>query len=321
MNLDAVMDYLNFVQQRHAVWEHRQAGDPQPWTDDPIVAERKFTNVYRVLDYGSQYALRELLELDLSPRETLARVFLYRHTGRPEVWDYYRLMHGEFPRIGDFSQALETWKQYRGGTSTITCGNSTRGGPSRKGTVFDRPVFTSAYLVFPQSQIKGTDKLESIVKLAARLFREDSREDIMPQFRAAHSQAGRFAVIQRNKGVGDFMALQVLTDWGYSQYGGDVEDEFVVAGPGSTKGARAVAPEWAPVKTINWAHRELGQLGLSVAMPDGGWRPPSLMDAQNTLCEFSKYVRYQSKPNTGKPYPQAHPGPQPTIYPIYWSQL
>jgi hypothetical protein len=48
-------------------------------------------------------------------------------------------------------------------------------------------------------------------------------------------------------------------------------------------------------------------------------RVPSWMDVQNTLCEFSKWVRFSEKPLPGKPYRPAHPGPQPApLLPQHW---
>ncbi len=53
--------YLSFCRERHKIWLKRQAGDPGPWTDDPILATRKFTNVFRILDPGTQFVVQELL--------------------------------------------------------------------------------------------------------------------------------------------------------------------------------------------------------------------------------------------------------------------
>lgn len=33
-------DFLAFVVERHRIWEQRQAGLPQPWTSDPVLASR-----------------------------------------------------------------------------------------------------------------------------------------------------------------------------------------------------------------------------------------------------------------------------------------
>lgn len=86
MDLDRAMEYLEFVHERHNVWERRRAGDPQPWTSDPVLAGNKFTNVFRVLDYGSQFLLKELLDPSLPSRDILARCLgagRRRRTGPP----------------------------------------------------------------------------------------------------------------------------------------------------------------------------------------------------------------------------------------------
>jgi len=303
--------FLDFVVDRHRIWEQRQAGLPGPWTMDPILRGHKFTNVFRVLDYGSQFLL-SMLTPNLSPREILARCFLYRHTGRVEPWRFFEVMHGRYPLVEDFPLALETWKGYRGGTRRVTrnAGSAKAADPY----TWDNPIFTSAYLVFPQSQTPGTDKLDSIVALATRLF---TTEDIMPAWLAARSQEERFRILRRNHGVGDFMAMQVLTDWGYSQFGADLEDEFVVAGPGAVKGSKILFPTRKPLEVIHWAQREILMYPGTPTLPGG--RTPSLMDVQNTLCEFSKYVRFMEKGSDSWTFHPAHPGPQQQpLIPSHW---
>lgn len=285
---DAALSFLGFVEARHEVWEKRQAGLSGPWTTDPIIASRKFTNVFRVLDYGSQFLLKELLEPDLSPVDVLMRCFLYRHTGRPETWQYLELALGRYPLVEDLDDVLEAWKEYRGK---------------------DRPVFTGAYLVFPQSQEPGTDKLESIVGLTKRLFKDGLATDFM----MADTQAARFETLRRNRGVADFMSMQILTDWGYSQYGADVEDEFVVPGPGARKGAAHLDTTVKAEKVLGWAVKAIRSSPNVPRLPNG--RVPSYMDAQNCLCEFSKYVRYEGK---AQPYHPVHPQPQKIVLPQHW---
>lgn len=293
--------YLDFVRNRHSIWTLRQAGAPQPWTQDPILAARKFTNVYRVLDYGSQFLFDGMLEGD--PADVLMRCFLYRHTGRWEAWEYAEVMLGRWPVIDDLADGglLELFKEYRG--------------ESRK-------VFTNAYLVFPQSHTKGTDKLESILALGKRLFVYSDLPRLW--LAAAGDPNRRFDLLRREKGVGDFMSMQVLTDWGYSSHGADHdENAFVVAGPGSRRGAQAVFPHQRPEDTIAWGRDALELLGPSLVVGVDTRRAPSLMDVQNTFCEFSKYVRYIGKPprGVGTVYVPSHPGTQPKPeLPVHWSQ-
>jgi hypothetical protein len=310
IDTDAALTFLGFVQERHRAYLARQAGDPQPWTDDPIVATRKFTNVYRILDYGSQFVMTDLIDPELGPRDQLARLFLYRHTGRVETWEFARLMLGRYPLRQDLEsgELLEIWTKYRGATRPNWSGSTTKGGQGKMGTLHERRLFTSAYLVFPQTTEPGTDKLTSIIDLTRRLFVE---ADTGADFWRANSQAERFTVLRRNKGVADFMSMQILTDWGYTPHcGEDRENEFVVAGPGARKGAAALG--LPPDQAIRWAAETISDLRL-------GDRPPSYMDAQNTLCEFSKYVRFMEKPVPSKLYRPAHPGPQPApVLPKHW---
>lgn len=297
---DMAMAYLGFVEARHEAWEARQRGEDQPWTDDPIVNSRKFTNVYRVLDYGSQWLVRELLDPELEPVEILARCFLYRHTNLPSAWEAYRESRENYPLLADLDDLRTFWQAYRAS---------------------GYKAFSSAYMVYPQSSEKGTDKVASVIALTQQLAVNGSFE----AFLSASNQPERFAALRRNKGVADFMSMQILTDYGYSaQCGEDREDEFVVPGPGARRGAAHLA-SWDSRVVIDWA---MEAVHASPGCPllwynEDVYRPrrPSLMDIQNTLCEFSKYVRFMSRPSREQPYVPAHPGVQSDpVLPDHWNR-
>lgn len=314
-------DFLAFVAERHRIWQKRQAGWEAPWTSDPILASRKFTNVFRVLDPGTQFLLTELFEPGLSPRDTLMRAFLYRHTGRVETWQYLDLMLG-YPTVEDLEEVRAVWHGYRGQVTSKTIMEKSHSYTAHKiertKRASERPFFTGAYLVFPQSDTPGTDKLDSIVDLTKRLFTPGSPDDIMPAWELASTQAKRFALLRRNKGVGDFMAMQVLTDWGY-QCGEDREDEFLVPGPGSIKGAKAIDPT---VPTMTVVKRVVEAVRALPDCPRVGYRVPSLMDiGSNLLCEWSKYSRFRGQAVPTKIYQPAHPGKQASpVLPSYYDE-
>lgn len=300
MSFDADMfdRYLRFVEDRHCIWEQRQAGLPAPWTDDPILASRKFTNVFRILDPGSQFVLSDLAEPDGSRKDILMRLFLYRHTGRVEAWRHLRHTIGDYPTLETLEEARGAWKEYRrhpGGA-----------------------VFTGAYLVYPQSAVPGTDKLDSIIDLTERLF---TREGLAEEFFAAETQRDKFAALRRHKGVADFMSMQILTDWGYTPFGEDRENEFVVPGPGCKKGIATITDTRDHVGFLRFAHEEV-LASESCPVIDLGYivRYPTIMDIQNTLCEFSKYARYLKAGKAGTPYSPAHPGKQSEPHlPAHWT--
>lgn len=284
--------YLQFVEERHRIWELRQLGAPQPWTTDPTLATRKFTNVFRVLDPGSQFVfdLCHPAE-DPTPKDVLFRLFLYRYTNEPATWRYLREYFDGYP-IATYGaarliEALHRWRDEQG-----------------------QRVFSGAYVILPQPNRPG-DKVAQAVELAYRWV-ENHADD----FLAARSQVARFDILRREYGVGPFMAMQILTDWGYTpQCGEDREAEFVVAGPGAIKGAKAVGWAGVPLTTIKVCHALVHTDIETPTLPGG--RTPSFMDIQNTLCEFSKYVRGP----VARTYRPAHPGAQPDpILPEHFRQ-
>lgn len=299
MSVDAVFDYLDFVVDRHRVWEKRQAGEEGPWSEDPILQRNKFTNVYRVLDHGSQFLLRELLnEPGISAADALGRSFLYRMTNLPTAWVHSREAMGRYPRVTDFGNDLATsWCALRDG-----------GGQ----------VFSGAYTIMPLPGVKGFDKVWEVVGMARRAFHPNFPGNVVDAFLQADSMAERFNVLKTIPAVGDFIAMQVLTDFGYSPFGHHQdEDEFVVAGPGARKGAKEIFPDQDPSETIKWAHRTVHELE---DCPTVLGRKPSMMDIQNTLCEFSKYARFQRAVEPKRVFTPAHPGSQPGIvFPAHWA--
>lgn len=275
LDIDRAMEFFEFIRERHAVFNRRMAGEPGPWTDDPILRSRKFTNVFRWLDPGSQFVITDLMCDD--PETFLMRCFLYRHTNLPEAWQAYAADTGRYPGLEDLDDLREFWLGYKD-----------EGGR----------IFSGAYMIYPQSSVAGTDKICSVIDLTKRL----RDKGVFFHFTAVeYGQEYRFRLLRNNKGVADFMSMQILTDFGYSTE--FREDQFVVPGPGAKKGAAFLGIP--ATEAIDWAWLAVLQTqpGLEV---EGVPRWISKMDIQNCLCEYSKYVRYQSKPSPEKPYQTTH---------------
>lgn len=290
--------YLRFVEERHHVWRRRMLDpDAAPWTGDRVIATKKFTNVYRVLDHGSQFVVRELLYSDSpAPEDALARVFLYRYTNTPRPWEAFKEDFGRYPLRADLEPdgALsQFWQDYKAG------GN---------------PIFGSAYKMFVGQENRGLDRLTWVLQHGWRAVGYEG-DNIVDRFLEADGPAAKHAVLKTVPRCADFMGLQVLTDWGYYDPTYD-ENVFVVAGPGSTLGAKEIDPDARPYDMIMWAHEQVLSRPYSPLL---GVRPPSWMDVQNTLCEFSKYVRYWRAAPKPTQYRPAHPGVQPPPFlPPHW---
>lgn len=292
-DFDMLRVYKDFVEDRHLIWKKRQRGEAQPWTDDPILARQKFTNCFRVLDHGSQFLVKRLITDD--PLDYIARCVFYRITNLPETWDVLRDELGRYPVANDFlhnPEALfQVMSEYR------AAGNQ---------------VFSGAYIIVPAPGTAG-DKVRDAIYLTQYFIDHPSEE-----FLKAETQQERFLAIQATPGLGKFLSMQILTDWGYGQ---DVnrENEFIVAGPGAVRGAKPLNPD-LPAEMVIWDLATMWEGHPEVSV---NGHPLGLMNVQNTLCEFSKYVRYRDKPPAKfRPYAPTHPGPQeePTL-PVWMEAL
>ena len=80
--------YWRFAAERQAVFFRKMWKTPQPWTQDPILTQYKFTNAYRASDRVSQYLIRRVIYGgDQDPEELLFRILL------DEIFD---ALHGHF---------------------------------------------------------------------------------------------------------------------------------------------------------------------------------------------------------------------------------
>lgn len=301
--------FINFVQERHRVFERRHAGEPRPWSADPVLHGNKFTNVFRVADYGSQFVFglfQDGIRDNLPAREVAAQVFLYRHTNNPSPWREYRAEVGHWPRLDEYERLKRFFDAY-----------ALAGGK----------VFSGAYNINPPSREKGTRKAPLVVQLAWNLFHPDSEWCLWDDFSAHNDDLeGQFEVIVQARGINNFMGMQILTDWGWSPWVGvDRENDFIAGGPGATRGAQYIFPGLKPaqvpaaiteLRNIILDQPEVPTLRVGTVA-----RVPSLMDIQNCCCEFSKYVRFVGK-WTGalKSYSVAHPSPPARLYvPDHWN--
>lgn len=294
VDVDMWMLYDRWVRERHHVWESRQLGMPAPWSRWEMM-NHKFTNVFRILDHGSQYALDMLCDDAATDRDRLARILLYRLTPNTTAWDWMRKQIGVFP--------TESFVRSPGMQELMhQCAWET-----------GENVFGNAYIVYPGKE-KGADKIDSICGRVAGFM----ESKLSPQFLCAPSLRGQVRALMGFEGIGGFVAMQTATEYNYGPWGHDWENEYILPGPGARKGASYLWPgmdaEQATRRT--W---EIWRWESEDAPTIFGRRNMSLMDVQNTLCEFSKCVRYL-KQAPAAPYRPAHPGAQkPPRLPAAWT--
>jgi hypothetical protein len=247
-------------------------GEPQPWTDDSVLASFRFTNAYRAADRVSQFLIRNIIYRGPSePDEVLFRILLFKFFNKVETWNLLERELGAI-ELGAFSpdraEAVLTAARRR-----------------------QTPVYSNAYIVPPVPGIPSPKHAGHL-----RLVFDVIEDGLADRVGATSSLQELFYLLRRMPGVGDFLAYQFAIDVGYSTLVSHDENEFVVAGPGALDGLSKVFPGMSlrdaadVIRVLTETQDEwFSQLGLCFGGLFG--RPLHLIDVQNLFCEISKYTR------------------------------
>jgi len=273
--------FWQFINKRQRVWSRRVIeGQPSPWTDDNILQEYRFTNVYRELDPGTQYVIQNILEADASRQDKILNVMLYRLIGRLETHEYLGFQSLETFDAAEFEEKLKCRRDDLGET-----------------------IFTGAYMVSGYNQMGSSDKVENV----AALFNEITDEkEFFDDMVSTESLEETYKLIRSRHGFGNFLSYQVLVDLLYpvDYYDGDSvlpfsPDDWSTPGPGAQKGLKQLVTEFNGfdrLDVMRWLRQnqqqEFERLDLNfpyLETKDGNRLELSLANIQNCLCEFYKY--------------------------------
>ena len=283
---DRLCRFFRFVDERQRVWVRRVVlGEDPPWTAQGILRRHRFTNVYRLADPGTQYAIRSILDRAEPAVDRLFNVLVYRLIGRSATHADVGFQRVDAFEVESFQRALAA---------------------RRDGGV---PVFTGAYLVAGYSGFGGSDKVGNV----ARLFGEVAGvfDAFYAEVEAASGPEAVYSAIRSLPGFGNFLAYQVLVDLLYPLPGHGGEpflpfspDAWAAAGPGAKRGLDVLVedgPDCSELEAMRWLHEyqaaEFERLGLDFPWlrDDGGNRIDlSLADVQNCCCEFYKYEKVRT---------------------------
>lgn len=264
--------YWRFAAKRQDLFMRRVNGEPLPWTDDPVLAAHRFTNVYRAADRVSQYLIANVIyQGPQTGEEVFFRTLLFKFFNRIETWEELTR------RLGAPSWREFNFDRYARVLDAILA----RG---------DR-VYSAAYIM-PSPQFGNDRKHRNHLRLLEYMMRDRA------PLRAAEARSLRdvFKLLRTYPSLGNFLAFQYSIDLNYSELMDFSEMEFVVAGPGARDGIRKCFSDTADLTeaqviqfVAECAEAEFARLGVSFQTLWG--RPLHLIDCQNLFCEVSKYAR------------------------------
>lgn len=249
------------VNERHLIYLKKSAGEPKPWTADSVLQSYKFTNIFRQLDTGTQWLIKN---------------FLIPHAGDdPALIAFNICWYREFNWIGT-GELLGWQTSWRQAAIKRKLQRARDNGAQ---------TFTGAHITFAP---RGMSKIDGVVEICSNLWKV--RRLVVNMARFARTKRAVFDVLTSVDGVGDFMAGEMISDMCYTPILSDATDlnTWIPVGPGAWRGLKRLSHGLKRADAVKamvaLLHRSDAERGSHVP-------PMCLRDIAMTLCEFDKLCR------------------------------
>lgn len=266
--------YWRFAAERQRIFFSRLEGRNQPWSNDHIMRQYKFTNAYRASDRVSQFLIRNVIYSKIANvRNSFFRILIFKLFNKIETWE---LLEAAF---GEVSYASYQYKDF----------DRVLAGAMKRGTA----IYSAAYIMAAGNAIFSVSrKHQSHLKLIELMIHESVPERISE----CRTMREAFELLRSYPLIGDFLAYQLVTDINYSTLTSFSEMEFTMPGPGAKDGIRKCfltlggLSEGDIIRLMaDRQEREFERLGIE--FPSLWGRRLQLIDIQNIFCEVDKYAR------------------------------
>jgi hypothetical protein len=276
--------FWSFIYERHSIWYRRFIlKQPAPWTDDQLLREYKFTNVYRELDRGTIYLLDNIRGHG-EPIDQVWNIIVYRMFNRISTYElltFQSVSRWQKPRM--FRAFFDELRGYQ------DAGNA---------------LYTDAHLVCAYASFPGKDKLERFEYIFQGVLQ--GMETLMKIINKAKSLETVHKALSAFPGVGPFLAYEMAVDISYCDWNNLGEDEWVNPGPGCQRGLKAIFPDITPKEYI-WRIKELREIQneefdrLKLPFRDIAYQEKelTLRNIEHCLCEAFKL--FKAMDGTGRP--------------------
>lgn len=275
-NDSAFRYYFYFIQERMNIFWRRCEGK-RVLTNDPILREYKFTNVYRACDRVSQYLLRYVIYNNVekySPEDMLLRILVFKIFNKIETWEYLKQVYGEITihhfDVKKISALLSERQHYA-------------------------PIFNNAYMM--TGSHKRYDYLPTKHEKWLMMVKDEFLgAGVVTKILKTKSLEEVYTLLRGCSFLGGFLAYQYAIDFNYSPYVNFDENSFVVAGIGAIRGIQKcfLSHGASYEDAIRYTQQHFNELqnkyGYTDFKPLNG-HSPTLLDLQNCFCETDKYLR------------------------------
>lgn len=269
-----------WVREREQIRMRKEGDQPQPWTDDIILAMYRFCNVRREDDRVTLW-IRENIRKPFADHPYLwLMLCIARQINWPDTLAELIANGAAWPNDYAFAPTL------------ITDALNAR---QKRGD----KVYTGAYMI-SAPPTKGADKQQYIAEtVIGDLWRR--RDNFRDYFRRSSVSLQRVhELITRSNGWGQFMAYQAVVDMRFTPLLDRAEDvsTWAAAGPGTIRGLNRI--HGRKVDAALSQGQALGEMRAiyKVVQQETGVAM-DFSDVPNILCETDKYLRVKN--GEGKP--------------------
>jgi hypothetical protein len=282
--------FWKMIEERHLIYKRKEIEQlPPPWTEDPIFLEYKFTNIFRFLDRGTRIVTEHILQQSKHSNESIIfNVILYRLFNKIETFMHHGMYH-----IGKYTKKrLEASLRVLEGKSN--------------GSVFTNAFIVSGY----SNSMFGDPSLDKISRLALIMeWMIPNIKEATPTIMSTEDMEEAYDLIIAIKGLGPFLAYQIVVDLSYWEKTNFDDKHFTVAGPGCKRGIDTMIADelkgreyeeaifW--LRDHQFSFYEDYNIDHVKLFDDQPFPVLSVMELENSLCEFQKY--WKAKTNAGRP--------------------
>ena len=271
--------FMYWMQERQRIFHRKEAGNDRPWTDDPILHEYKFTNVFRqqdrvTIELNNRYSIRD------SMRTLAWKISMFRMFNWPETYDEL-VKHS----------MLTKWNE-RTAKKVL-----------RKMKADKRQIFTGAYI------ITNSGSTRPKIELAAEALTElwNGLHTIVNEITRVNSLEYACLVLQRYPMMGKFTSYEVVTDMRHTKILNNATDIYTWAnpGPGAKRGLNRIFRGHRGKKPAGGTQQyisEMQALMNDIKVIDK--KRLEMRDIEHSLCEFDKYERVRL--GEGRPRSKYH---------------
>lgn len=265
--------YWNFAVKRQQVFVRRLKDPYGPWTNDPVIASNRFTNIFRASDRVSQYLIGIQYGCKDDLKEIFFKTILFKIFNKIETYNFLEKELGFISTSNFRIDIVDDLLTYRMASK--------------------QTIYSAAYIMPSAGQTFGLKyKHSNHLALIAKML--DDKLHLKVSESKGLQQV--YDLLLSYPSIGSFLAFQYAIDLNYSTLTDFSEMDFVIAGPGAKNGIlkcfsslgdygyediiRLMADE---------QQDECERLGLT--LPTLWGRKLQLIDCQNLFCEVDKYLR------------------------------